>query len=567
MCTSFAMPSMRQIVESDNAVFLSVAFFLISAVQRRLGQDNNALLFFQVALAIVTLYGFHSLTYDPLAHWRIYPLLSGFGLEYFLASQESTLVFTLPALITVILICLLPVSPPAVLIGKHTSIGTTSFNFSHAESDEHCMHDIPVQCWFPMKDKNKGTSNSPLSGAMLWTSGHPREQERELFALLAALARNQRLPVFALRHLALTRTNSCYCNDLNSLSEAEKSYPVVIYSHGMYGWRQIHHTACEKLASEGFVVFAIDHQPDSTLARPFKDLKRARGFHFSVPSDSSLKEDHTFHARGVDRRQKQILALLHFLPSISNRIDLNSILCFGHSYGGGTCASLACTQKELLKGAVVLDGWFYPLNSQTRRNGSNAPMLMLSSHKWPSAKYQCPYRLQLCESTKKTSKFMIDMILIGSNHQNFCDSHYIASHFLMRGGAMLGRVDDPKKVIDAIDAIIVGFLKRCLAQTEEGANELHGEQKSSTNLEYFAANYYLSEHSQQSRKLSAKIIRRQLNYIRASSKSSAVLKELQQLNGDSSMRLGIGAATSRTITTADDEVTYDDSYFKKTNDW
>ena len=193
------------------------------------------------------------------------------------------------------------------------------------------MKDIPVQCWFPMKEK--GTASSSYSKAMLWTSGNPQEQERELFALLNALARNQKLPSFALKHLALTRVNSIFNLDLTDLSDSKKVYPVAIYSHGLYGWRQIHHTACEKLASEGIIVFALDHQPDSTLSRPYKKLKTTKKFDFNVPAGSTPMEDHTFYAQGIERRQSQILALIQFLPSISNRLDLSLISCFGHSYG------------------------------------------------------------------------------------------------------------------------------------------------------------------------------------------------------------------------------------------
>ena len=320
------------ILESDSGAALSVVFFCLASVQRNLGgQEENAFFTLQVSLILVILHVFHALTYNPLAHWRIYPLILGFGLQFFYVTSDYSLLCVLPALVTGITLYLLPVSTPTLLIGKHTRIGTVSFNFSAADSDESYMKDIPVQCWFPMKEK--GTTSSSNSKAMLWTSGNPQEQERELFALLNALARNQKLPSFALKHLALTRVNSIFNLDLTDLSDSKKVYPVAIYSHGLYGWRQIHHTACEKLASEGIIVFALDHQPDSTLSRPYKKLKTTKKFDFNVPAGSTPMEDHTFYAQGIERRQSQILALIQFLPSISNRLDLSLISCFGHSYG------------------------------------------------------------------------------------------------------------------------------------------------------------------------------------------------------------------------------------------
>ena len=38
----------------------------------------------------------------------------------------------------------------------------------------------------------------------------------------------------------------------------------------------------DRIASEGIIVFALDHQPDSTLSRPYKKLKTAKKFDFNV---------------------------------------------------------------------------------------------------------------------------------------------------------------------------------------------------------------------------------------------------------------------------------------------
>ena len=238
-------------------------------------------------------------------------------------------------------------------------------------------------------------------------------------------------------------------------------------------------------------------------------------------------------------------------PITFNRLSLNF-----HDKGGATCVSLACTQKNLMKSVVVLDGYFYPLTSKTRKQGSSAPMLMVSSHKWESAKWQCPYRLELYEMSKKTAIFMMDLILMESNHQNFCDSHYIASHFLMKGGAMLGSKDNPKDVIDAIDASLAGFMKCYLTAEEEDAQLLNA--KESNNLENYAAIYYLSKQNQRSMKPAK--IRQQLNYIKTRAKSSLELKRLQQLQHDTKDMNGLMSAR-------DDTIIYDDSLFKKTNAW
>lgn len=49
-------------------------------------------------------------------------------------------------------------------------------------------------------------------------------------------------------------------------------------------------SACEKLASEGFVVFSLDHTPDATVARPYKKPLETTKFDFLPPAGSSAGE-------------------------------------------------------------------------------------------------------------------------------------------------------------------------------------------------------------------------------------------------------------------------------------
>lgn len=131
-----------------------------------------------------------------------------------------------------------PICLPVKLYGVHKNIGTTSFNLS---ADPLTGKPLSVQCWFPIP------TGVPLGGspALLWTSGCPIEQHAECFALLQRLAAMNNIPATFMSHLALTRTNSVYRPSASFL--APELMPIAIYSHGLYGWRQGHHTACERL--------------------------------------------------------------------------------------------------------------------------------------------------------------------------------------------------------------------------------------------------------------------------------------------------------------------------------
>jgi len=60
--------------------------------------------------------------------------------------------------------------------------------------------------------------------------GHPLEQEKECFALLRELAKMSKLPAFLFSHLALTRTNANFFQNIPHISK-EKEFPIAIYRY------------------------------------------------------------------------------------------------------------------------------------------------------------------------------------------------------------------------------------------------------------------------------------------------------------------------------------------------
>jgi hypothetical protein len=243
---------------------------------------------------------------------------------------------------------------------------------------------------FEDKDKKKLINDN----CRLWTSGESRYQLEESLLLLEKLANLNHIPVFALRHLALVRTNSTFKQIQRSEFDGNK-LPVAIYSHGLYGWRQIHTNACEKLASQGYIVFSMDHIPDCTLSRPYLNSYKSTPFNFFPPKDCSLQEDRQFYMVGCNRRVNQVLRLIDYLELSSTKVDsifydlldINKLVLWGHSYGACTMASVA-SRDSRPKAVVLLDSWMYPFPDINRIEGARIPILMLSSQLWPFGKYQ-----------------------------------------------------------------------------------------------------------------------------------------------------------------------------------
>lgn len=252
--------------------------------------------------------------------------------------------------ITMILLVLFPLPPISLLNGHFKNVGTISFHLDVSLPQNaqlyqnHSTYHAYVQCWFPKKEtSSKSYFNIILRmlrifgcrKAVLWTSGNPSSEHTESRSLLEYTATDSGLPKFLFSHLALAQSNSEFM-DINSTDffdeKKYKKFPVVIYSHGMYAWRQIASTTCEMLASNGMVVFSMDHLPSAMVTRPYNVLLEPvkNPYH-----DSDMKYDYylpphihvgsaaerSFYHGGVDRRAREIMALIDFLETATNAND------------------------------------------------------------------------------------------------------------------------------------------------------------------------------------------------------------------------------------------------------
>jgi len=150
-------------------------------------------------------------------------------------------------------------------------------------------------------------------------------------------------------------------NNINREKDNEK-FSVAIFSHGLYGWRQINHSTCENLASHGYIVFACDHSPDGTLTRPFvrdDDNDDSSSSYTSFDYFCDMKqfsiEERTFYRNGMNRRVYDLRYLIDYIksdkfyqlyPELKHRLNHQIIHLWGHSYGGGTITSLCCRKRD-----------------------------------------------------------------------------------------------------------------------------------------------------------------------------------------------------------------------------
>lgn len=138
------------------------------------------------------------------------------------------------------------------------------------------------------------------------------------------------------------------------LSDAEETYPVLIFSHGATGDVRMYASQLEELASHGYIVAAINHAYgtaelvllDGTVAVPT----------FSTGLEGAAQiwsQDQIFVMDQLD-------ALNMDDPEgmFTGRLDLERLGLFGQSLGGST-STLTCLADQRCKAIASEDGQFY----------------------------------------------------------------------------------------------------------------------------------------------------------------------------------------------------------------
>jgi dienelactone hydrolase len=112
-------------------------------------------------------------------------------------------------------------------------------------------------------------------------------------------------------------------------------FPLLLHTHGAFGYRQVMSGLCTHLASHGYVVASND-VPGNTMAVLMHDvIAQRRGEPPTAPSQQSIARQRCPDAKFV------IDAVIGGAdPDIASRIDVARIGSFGQSFGGWTSLAL-----------------------------------------------------------------------------------------------------------------------------------------------------------------------------------------------------------------------------------
>lgn len=327
---------------------------------------------------------------------------------------------------------------------------------------------LGIRIWYPALPATSSTST-------LWEPDADRDR---------MLASALQLPEgfgFLFSHLDLVKTHSVVDAKI-----AAGQYPVLIFSHGLnFGFSGQNTQLVEYLASQGFVVVAIDHAywglhlrfPDGVVAdstgiqNRFAALWKQDNTPEFREATSALEgeldqltlegvlqtavrlrpEASKEQQRGLDvwsQDQRYVLDVLTSYaasdPMFREHLDLDRIGVMGMSYGA-SAAALTCTQDPRCKALVAIDGFQpvqidHPAQSVPSLHFSNAKNFM-SIHTYYRA-LSSAYFVQVPDT----------------EHPNFTDVALLSP--LLEGMPSILGTAEPNQVLRLVEEFTLAFLER-----------------------------------------------------------------------------------------------------------
>jgi predicted dienelactone hydrolase len=269
-----------------------------------------------------------------------------------------------------------------------------------------------------------------------------------------------------------------------AIEEDIDTYPLVVFSHGAFGYRGSNLSTFENLASNGYVVASIDHsyhaffakhEDNSTTLVNMDFLKEATDLTNGV---YDIKTTYDKTHEWLEVRTSDMNFVLDKLldnsngeipKSVSALINPEKIGLFGHSLGGATAAQLG-RQRPEVDGAIVIDGTMIGEeiafnNGQVVLSTEAYPVPLLNLYN--DSHYKDAKLLGTAYNNLSASSLAIeayDVVIRDSGHLNFTDLPLFSPILARMLGT--GKVDS-RYCVETMNQIVLDFFDYTLKDNKE----------------------------------------------------------------------------------------------------
>lgn len=264
----------------------------------------------------------------------------------------------------------LPVPTLAEPLGPY-AVGTQVFRWIDSARAEQITKDpsdkrnVIVQAWYPAQGKGKGSHSLYLDGLPhLPPTVGP-------------------IPSFLLDHYDQIDT---YAVANATPAKAREKWPVVLFLPGYGAARAFYTSLAVGLASQGYVVFCLDHPYEAAITQlaSGKLATTIENFQPGAPNRLGfMKNRLDIRVADVQFVLNQVEKQQAYTNPFFTSLDLNRIGITGHSLGGAT-AGAAMAHDSRIKAAANIDGTLY---GELPKSREYRPFLLVESNKGELGRY------------------------------------------------------------------------------------------------------------------------------------------------------------------------------------
>jgi len=236
------------------------------------------------------------------------------------------------------------------------------------------------------------------------------------------------------------------------------TFPVIIYSHGWTGSRDIAVHQIETLVSNGYMVLSIDHTYGA-VATVFDNGEVVEYDPMALPDIEDVGEEAYNDAAQVliETFAGDIVHLIDALEageegpmaSLSDFVDFTRLGIYGHSTGGGAAVKV-CLEDERCDAVLGFDPWVEPLPDSVLRITPNRPALYMRSDGWRGT----PNDAILRGLADRNDEITYWLGVEGADHNDFTSAPLMSP---MAGTFGFKGPIPPGRIIPIIDNYLLGF--------------------------------------------------------------------------------------------------------------
>ena len=321
-------------------------------------------------------------------------------------------------------------------------IGTDLFMWEDTYRDEWFTKDkidtrkIVVQIWYPASEKSD--------------SLYPYMDNHNL--RIESIANRIEKSKSFIKPIGDVKGNSYY-----KAKPINQKFPLIIFSHGLGGYKTQNSINIETLVSKGYIVVAPDHTYDATITI-FPDGSTAE-FQSGLPNNISEDEFWANRIPQLNTRASDISFIIDKLQTMKNynvyeSIEFNKIGVFGHSFGGAT-SIVSSWNDTRISACLNLDGWMVPVVNEIINTGIKIPFCYIGQEQW--GKSRINYN-RLDDFYKNCNSDSYLLKIKGTNHFDYADM----PHFSKVGRMMTSGKNVDKNFTTRLSYLIVGFFDEYL---------------------------------------------------------------------------------------------------------